>query len=291
MLALRKPCEYNGYEYMAAILLAKHAGKISVVCNTIDDIFGVSPNCIESAHAPDYLMAMTTVNKRYANHWIQQFNSELVTHPFPNIEKVYLCGKSELPDIKELNRPFKRVEKKGDVYIKTSDNTFVAFSIKQSTGCTKTNWSVERILPSEELKQTRIQYLKENGFETFQKSERKRVNSLFYGTNPYFTLLRKKIEEHKQNILDQFGTALYGIGLPYPLYEFDSTSLKWLNGTKIDTMSFDEYDSYYLTKKGDKKSTAKLFYKLQMNDQTYRVEVRWKGNVFTSPQFHTHMEN
>jgi len=290
MIALRKACEYNGYEYMAAVLLAKHAGKVLSACTTLDDIFGVSPDCIECTHAPDYLVAMTTVNRRYANQWIQQFNAELVTHPFPNINKVYLCGKSELPEIKELNKQMKRLEKKGDVYIQLSDRTFVAFSIKQSTGCTKTNWSVERILPSEELKQTRIQYLKEHGFETFQKSDRKRVNSLFYGTNPYFALLREKIEEHKQSILDQFGTALYGIGLPYPLYEFDSTSLKWLNGTAIDRMSLDEYASYYLTKKGEKKSTAKLFYRLHMNDDTYRVEVRWKGNVFTSPQFHTHIE-
>jgi hypothetical protein len=288
MIKVRKQCEYNFYEYAAAVLLAKHAGKVDSPCTTLDEIASVSPDCIESAHSADYLLAMGSVNKRYANQWIQRFNLELAKHPFPDIQKVYLCGKYELPDIKVLNQHLHRADKKGDIYIQTTKE-FVAFSIKQTTSCTKTNWSVERMIPGD-LKRTRLQYLNESGFTTFQKSERTQVNRLFYGENPYFTLLRTQIETHRPTLLNEFKHSLYGFGLPYPLYEFDSKSLKCLNGTPITHMSMEEYHAHYWTKKGNKKSTAKLFYRLKMNEDTYRIEVRWKGNVFVSPQFHTHME-
>ena len=47
---------------------------------------------------------------------------------------------------------------------------------------------------------------------------------------------------------------------------------------------------YYYKKSGEKRDATKLFYRLTCRDKIYRVEVRWKGNLYVSPQFQIHEE-
>jgi hypothetical protein len=52
-------------------------------------------------------------------------------------------------------------------------------------------------------------------------------------------------------------------------------------------LSFEEYKPYYFFKNKPEKErkAAKMFYILVVDDLVYRVEIRFKGNNFCSPQF------
>lgn len=211
--------------------------------------------------------------------------TKIITSP---VSKIYLCGKTEFPEIAKLNEGLDKNERKGDVYVQFVNGEFIAFSIKKDKMCTKTNWSIEKMIdPS--LKHVRLQFLKDAGFPTHQKSKRGDVNKLFYKDNLYFKALRDAIELHKQRIINEFKQKLYG-HYPYTMYEFDSYTLKKLSSIQIHYISFEEDLSFYYDASGKLRNCAKLFYKLKVNEDEYRVEVRWKGNVHcASPQFQTHI--
>jgi hypothetical protein len=63
----------------------------------------------------------------------------------------------------------------------------------------------------------------------------------------------------------------------------------WENGQtkKIEAIDVtSDYQSYsYKDKNGNQRKCAKMFYKLMVNNDIYRVEIRWKGNFSASPQF------
>ena len=64
-----------------------------------------------------------------------------------------------------------------------------------------------------------------------------------------------------------------------------------LNNECQEIISFKEHLPYYLENHGEKRKTAKLFYQLRIGSKCYRVEIRWKGNVFqASPQYQIHEE-
>ena len=87
--------------------------------------------------------------------------------------------------------------------------------------------------------------------------------------------------------------SLYCSNMKYDMYEFDGLHFTKLN-TVIDSVhiTFEEYLPYYLDKKGKERKTAKLFYRLTIHEKIFRVEVRWKGNVYSaSPQFQMHESN
>jgi hypothetical protein len=142
-------------------------------------------------------------------------------------------------------------------------------------------------------------YLRENGIEKVKNDDskeekdkkRKCSNQLFYDrNNPYFTILREKIEKFNHEIKTLLVKYLYSSNIHYPVYEFDGNTLVRLN---IDTsenvnIDFREYEEYYITKNGRQRNCAKLFYQLIVNNKKYRVEIRWKGDCFVSPQFEIH---
>ena len=210
--------------------------------------------------------------------------NKIITSP---VSKIYLCGKTEFPEIAKLNGGLDKNERKGDVYVQFVNGEFIAFSIKKDKMCTKTNWSIEKMIdPS--LKHVRQEFLKNAGFPTHQKSKRGDVNKLFYKDNLYFKTLRDAIELHKQRIINEFKQKLYG-HYPYTMYEFDSYTLKNLS-IQIHDITFEEHLPFYNDASGKRRNCAKLFYKLKVNEDEYRVEVRWKGNVHcASPQFQTHL--
>ena len=74
------------------------------------------------------------------------------------------------------------------------------------------------------------------------------------------------------------------------MYEFDGKNFYKLNeNVDLSDVKFAECADYYLTKAGKERETAKLFYKLLVGKKKYRVEIRWKGNVYNaSPQFQIH---
>ena len=59
----------------------------------------------------------------------------------------------------------------------------------------------------------------------------------------------------------------------------------------MSTVVFEEYLPYYLKKSGVERKVAKLFYRLTVGEKIYRVEVRWKGDIYNAaPQFQIHNE-
>ena len=178
----------------------------------------------------------------------------------------------------------------------TKENKIIGISVKQSKEATKSNYSVHKLLGDEldtiltNIKKT---YLKENGFSSFDKTLRDQVNQLFYPQNkenPYWSRIRTEIINNNELIVQQLIESLYCSIVNYDIYEFDGISFTKLN-TIIDmsTVVFEEYIPYYFTKSGEERRTAKLFYRLTVGEKIYRVEVRWKGNVYNAaPQFQIH---
>ena len=74
--------------------------------------------------------------------------------------------------------------------------------------------------------------------------------------------------------------------------EFDGVKISKLNKVSdISQVIFDVYSPYYYDSNGEKRKAAKLFYRLQIYNKIYRVEIRWKGNIYNaSPQFQIHEE-
>ena len=77
------------------------------------------------------------------------------------------------------------------------------------------------------------------------------------------------------------------------IYEFDGEKINKLNETiDVNEVLFEEHLPYYYDKSGKLRETAKLFYQLIIHEKIYRVEVRWKGNIYNaSPQFQIHDDN
>lgn len=290
----RVNCESNAYELIFVIILAGFSGLIPLVKN-IEDMTEVVEH-LATADYPNvtinkkenYIKSFFKINRDIGQKYINKLLEVLSSHIFV---RVFLCGKSELPEIKDLNKGIKLKDRKADVYGCTKDGKWTGFSVKQNTKCTKSNWSVEKIIDmSGILRILRREFLVSKGYTKFEKKERDSTNALFYEDNQYFTELRKSIVENKNKIIAEFSNKLYGSKLPYPLYEFDGKSIINMSDISAGSVTFDEHDPYYYTKTGDRRCAAKMFYRLQINLTVYRVEIRWKGNVFHSPQFQTHLE-
>jgi hypothetical protein len=210
---------------------------------------------------------------------------------------VYLTGKSfaDAPDIKALNAGLDRKMVKADVYLKLEDESFVGISVKQSDAATKSNYSVEKMFSKEDgaaCQKARRDMLAAIGVTTYYgDAKRDEVNALFYDReNPYWSLLRTHIEKYKHDITKTLVECLYGAGVPYPLYEFDGTLLVRLAPVELDEVVFEEHLPFYMCDDGvTPRKCAKMFYRLTTPRGSYRVEVRWKGDVYgASPQFQIH---
>ena len=211
--------------------------------------------------------------------------------------QVYLTGKSfaDAPEIKALNAGLDRKQVKADVYLKLAEGSFVGVSVKQTEAATKSNYSVEKMFSKEDAAacvKARRDMLASIGVTTYyDDSKRDEVNALFYDReNPYWTLLRTHIETYKTYITKTLVDCLYGAGVPYPLYEFDGTALVRLSAVDLAEVTFEEHMPFYMCDDGlTPRKCAKMFYRLVTPRGSYRVEVRWKGDIYgASPQFQIH---
>jgi hypothetical protein len=99
--------------------------------------------------------------------------------------------------------------------------------------------------------------------------------------------------EKQRKIVEKLIQLLYSLNVNYEMYEFDGHQLKKLNeNVDVSSAIFEEYPPYYLTKCGKERETAKLFYRLSVGEHKYRVEIRWKGNIYdASQQFQIHLDD
>jgi hypothetical protein len=212
--------------------------------------------------------------KKIINNYITNFQNinSHKTLQTNKIKCIYICGKKNKHDeINKLNKHLDKKETKADIYIKYKDGSILGISIKQSIECTKSNYSVQKMLGDKLdkiLTQVKKTYLNNNGFISFKESERDEINKLFYPQNKeniYWNRIKTEIQNNNEQMIKQIIESLYGLNLNYELYEFDGNKYIKLN-EKIDlsTVTFVEYPEYYLTKSGHERKAAKLFYRLKL---------------------------
>jgi hypothetical protein len=226
--------------------------------------------------------------EKIIDKYINNFKNCLKKHDDINrsdISCIYISGKTNKHnEIKKLNNNVCRLEAKADIYIKFKDNSFIGLSVKQDKKATKSNYSVHKILgiAGEKMKCILKNFLQQN-------KDTKDINTLFYKDNIYWNLLRQEIDKQKIFISTFLCDKLYCANVNYHMYEFNGCEMIKLNDRNhLLNKTFEEYLPFYYNLKGEKRKVAKLFYKLTCGKKEYRVEIRWKGNINASPQFHIH---
>jgi hypothetical protein len=301
MSSRRSSVEFNGFELLTCILFLfpQYNKDIIMVEIKKEDIYEkIRFNKFEDRekYITD-LEKKTSLMDNYIFHFQEETDkNEELKHMIENIELIYISGKkNKHEEIELLNKDLNNKETKADIYLKLINGEFIGISVKQSKKATKTNYSVQKMLGidyDKELTQIKKTFLKENGIDSFKKTERKQINVLFYEANIYTIELQKAIQIENEKLKKQLTELLFSMNVPYNMYEFDGVKITKLN--KVNDFSqvvFEDYLPYYYNSNGEKRKTAKLFYRLRIYNKIYRVEIRWKGNIYnSSPQFQIHEE-
>ena len=300
----RSSTEHNGMELVVAIVLLyrinNYCELLVILLNMREDKKSYEGK-LKFNNEKDFYKYFDDIVKKekIINDYIENFKKSIDSLSVPeNIKCVYISGKiNKHSEIDVLNNGLCKLEAKSDVYIEQKNDEFKGLSVKQSRAATKSNYSVQKILGNKDKSLTEIkkQYLIEQGFPKFNKSDREKVNALFYPENtdnPYMIKLKEEIEKNKQIICNFLVEKLYCSNVSYDVYEFDGIQLnKLMKGSDKLLVTFEEHIPYYYGKSGEKRRAAKLFYRLTCSSKIYRVEVRWKGNIHNaSPQFQIHEE-
>ena len=195
-----------------------------------------------------------------------------------SLKKVFLVGKSykSFPVLVTLNGKRNVKKTKSDIYIQYENYEYIiGISVKASSGCTMTNYSVEKLLfelkkisKKDELKKVRIKILEkavEEGnlsCKNYMKDERNKANALFYNKdNEYF----KKIDGII-NGSEEFAKHLLGYvfnELPYDCYLFNGTEYIDLNKVSKEIKNSKKNIERYLDKESP--GAAKLWYKVMID--------------------------
>jgi len=304
----RSAVEFNGMELVCALLILNP--KIRTFKQLGEVFHDELSDKLVFNKAKDFKEYVDDIIKKekMVVEYMQNFRAYIRLWISKPIEKIFLSGKHNThEEIEKLNEGSCKLEAKSDLYIKFTDGSFYGLSVKQSKDCTKSNYSVQKILHDlqkndidKELTTIKKKYLKQNGFDKFRKSRRKEVNELFYPQNkdnPYMNKLREELNKNGDYIGKYLVQKLYATSISYNIYEFNGEELIKLKSFRDMDVSFYEHKPYYYDKKGNERETAKLFYRLVTVDRLcneekiYRIEVRWKGNVHdSSPQFQIHEE-
>ena len=134
------------------------------------------------------------------------------------------------------------------------------------------------------------QFLKDKGYDKFDKDSRKEVNELFYpehAENPYWLLVRQLIEQQKESVVQQLIQHMECLKVPYSIYEFDGEKIYLLNtsvtsvtsdsSNKINKITFEDHLPYYSDSKGKQRHAAKLFYRLEINTKIVSMIISFNG--------------
>ena len=280
----RKNVEKNPLELLIA-LRVKNCAELVSEC----------PEWLECEDFETYRQNLSEYNRNKLNTYKEHFDSQK-PESWSDCVKVHLVGK------KKFNHPLivnaDRKTGKADIYLEMVDGTFIGVSVKETAAATKSNYSVEKMLGGEvgkRCKTIRKQFLRDSGFPAHNRETRDQVNALFYDrTNVYWTEIRNAIAGSNQSIKDELVKYLRSTDNPFETWEFDGSALECLSATSTSSVTFEEFEPFYLTDSGVQRKAAKLFYKLaivheSMCRKEYRVEIRWKGNIHSaSPQFQIH---
>lgn len=298
----RASVEYNFAEFVVPLLL----DNISI--NTTEELFRIIDNFDETITKirfnteDDKKEYIKDIYKKYdlLEDYINNFR-KIDSSFWRNIKYIYISGKKNKHKfIDELNKGYDVKETKSDIYIEYLDKPPIGLSLKQSFNARKSNYSCQKILNIFEdgldkkltgIKKTYVishNFYGLKGLEGVEKKQqRKFANSLFYIKNPYFDALKFYIEKYKVEIGIKLCHYLNSTAVPYDVYEFDGNKMVHLNKNRnFKNIKFELHEPYKYQNNGDLRNAAKLFYQLTYEDKKYKVEVNFKGNIFTeSTQF------
>jgi hypothetical protein len=305
----RKDVENNGFELIFALCTCDSSigNKSDIMNATFANYNGKLMGCSESDFEK-YKKDVDTRKAKVVDKYISNFKSAFSNVVSDEVKHVYLEGKTlTTQKLKDLNKGFDTKKAKSDVYVET-DSEIVGFSIKQDTSCTKTNFSVEKMLGElisdatlkknfkKEIANKRKEVLKAHGIDNKNlKDNRDKANEIFYDslerTNLYWNALKEHLDNNSEAIKNELIKNLFPTDLPYKLYEFDGSTIEKLDVSSGDKTEFYEHEKYYHDDKGNRRKAAKMFYKLVVNGKKYRIEIRFKGNAWSgAPQFQTHYD-
>ena len=293
----RATVEHNGMELVVALLFANsNINNATDLIKMMDDVEVYSKIQFNSVNDLTKYKEDILKKTNILNGYIDNFRKKMCFLEFvpENIRAIYIAGKkNKHPTIDILNQFVDKKAAKSDIYIELHNNSIFGVSVKQSANAPLSNYSVQRLLDKEisrALTEEKQRYLNENGFTEFDKTQRQSMNKLFYSknnTNPYWNLLKEQISINKQKIMTQLIESLFCVNVSYDVYEFNGVSFTKLNQViDLVNVSLEEHLPYYLKKTGEERDAAKLFYRLVVNEKIFKIEIRWKGDIYgPSPQF------
>ena len=186
----RATVEYNGMEFVLAIIyLFDDVNSYADLCAKIEDM-RANPaqyaSIIRFNDPVDFENYVLDVTKKHAivTEYISIFRASNTLPKVP-IKCIYISGKiNKHTKITELNKGCDKKAAKADIYIEYIDESkpIDGISAKQSSDATKSNYSVHKMLGKDldkDLTTVKKDYLKGNGFTSFDKAQRSDVNKLF----------------------------------------------------------------------------------------------------------------
>ncbi len=217
------------------------------------------------------------------------------SHLFKYVTEVHLIGKSTKSgpaDFVEAQKNLNNRQKSTDVLSRLVDNSFVAYSVKDSRKAALTNYPIEADLPySEELKNLRLSVIQEAGLPlTLDKDRRDEYNKLFYGdgNNTYHRHLRQVVLSNTEEILDKWVNNLWPT-TEFDFYVFNGDCLKLANSQGKPKGKFTLHQISNPHKRSNGKA-AKIYFLVKLDGTPFcHWDVRWKGSVLVSPQIQTYM--
>jgi len=295
----RKNVDYQWSEYIVYII-CKGGERIT----SFEQFEQTFDPLIEKGYLTDLLRADKKKVMKYYNIFYNEFEKLNL-----KVDNVFLLGKnqSKFPEIKKIhefvhgrtNIIGKSTKFKADIIVKTIEGVYIGFSVKSSEQDTLTNYSIYKMLPKDDvelLKEIQLNMIKEHGLSVMKnlyRQNREKYNKLFANSttidNEYHITLNELILEYKEEVLEHWYKNLFG-SLPYELYTFNGTTLT----NDAPSPEFINIKPIQNPAKKENTSAAKLFYALydtESESETqvplYKWEIRWKGDIFVSPQILT----
>ena len=323
----RKNTDNNAFELVVALMPFYHDKTVSELTSLDHSEISQYVNVPATEYA-NYMKDLETRNPNDVKKYMDTLRRKVqIEFPDETITRTDLEGKNlKTNELKDLNTGKDKKEAKADVYFhlkKGEKKRIIGLSVKQTKDCTKTNFSVEKMIfeitndkqirkdLSElrkkviidaglqgEAKQLNIKRpdLTKEELETLKDGIRVKLNRLFSPkanpNNPYWIALKSAINERIQGLAEEIVKNLFPSDLGYPLYEFDGIDFVRLDVSNDTKITMKPSARYSTKKSGDDRDAAKLFYQLKVDSKKYRIEIRFKGDIWaSSPQFLTHETN